>query len=225
MQVEDDGPDLYAEMDVDDDGGGDGAEDDVDDGEPGDPGDPPPPSPPPMPYPCSISAQTLDNYMLNTSAYNNKGLPIPSTVAARPLAAYGSTIMADAVADNVDPRLLVAIAFVETKFGALNCAGVAKTNNPFCLGGQKPIPFGSISDAIAFAANYLAGRIGPTTTVADLYNPTSGQKGYCNTAECTSTEVNTRLMQQGGGVGLPGVYGPLQSPCYLGPDGVYYQKQ
>jgi hypothetical protein len=132
--------------------------------------------------------------------------------------------MADAVADNVDPRLLVAIAFVETKLGALNCAGVPNTNNPFCLGGQKPISYSSVSDAIAAAASYLSARIGPTTTVADLYNPNSGSSGYCNTAECVPGEVNTRLLQQGGGVGLAGAYGPLQSPCYQGAGGNYYQK-
>jgi RHS repeat-associated protein len=177
------------------------------------------------PTPCSFSAQTLQSYMLNTPAYGGNGLPISSTTTARPLADYASTIMADAVADNVDPRLLVAIAFVETKFGALNCGGVANTNNPFCLGGKNPINYNSITDAISAAANYLMARIGPTTTVTDLYNPTSGKKGYCNTAECAATEVNKRLTQQGGGVGLPGVYGPLQSPCYLGSGGNYYQKQ
>jgi hypothetical protein len=161
--------------------------------------------------------------MTSTKAYGAAGQPIGSN--GRPLAGYAATIMADSVADNVDPRLLVAIAFVETKLGALNCAGVPNTNNPFCPGGQNPISYQSIGDAIAAAAQYLSARIGPTTTVANLYNPTSGSSGYCNTAECTPDQVNQRLLQQGGGTGLAGVYGPLQSPCYLGSDGNYYQEQ
>jgi hypothetical protein len=175
--------------------------------------------------PCSITVASLTAYMANTPAYGATGQPIGSSVTDRPLEAYAGVILQDAVADNVDPRLLVAIAFVETKFGALNCAGVPGTNNPFCIGGLKPRPFkGGYSEAISYAAGLLEGKIGPTTTVADLYNPNSGRQGYCNTAECDPTQVNKRLLQQGGGVGLAGVYGPLQSPCYQGQDGMFYQK-
>jgi hypothetical protein len=175
------------------------------------------------PCPCSFSAQTLESYMLNTIAYGADRLPIPSTTAARPLAAYASTIMADGVADNVDPRLIVAIGYAETKFGALNCAGVPNTKNPFCIGDMNPHPYQSIDNAIKNVANYLGGLIVPTTTVADLYKPKTGL--YCNTGKCDPVVVNYHLTRQGGGVGLPGVYGPLQSPCYLGQDGNYYQKE
>ena len=64
------------------------------------------------PQPCEITADELFDFIMNTPAYA-QGKPVSS----RPLAGYVNQIMADAVADNIDPRLLVAIAFVEGKWG------------------------------------------------------------------------------------------------------------
>jgi hypothetical protein len=48
------------------------------------------------------------------------------------------------------------------------------------MGDLKPFHYNSIGDAVAAVAALLEAKIGPTTTVADLYNSKSGQKGYCN---------------------------------------------
>jgi hypothetical protein len=132
------------------------------------------------------------------------------------------------VMDNVDPRLLVAIAQVETHFGADNCKGVAATNNPFCIlnpnGTVKT--FSTIGDSIQYVANLLAGKIGPDTTLANLYKPGGGLSAYCNTPECNPGPVGRSMGAQGwtGNGGPGGIYGPLQSPCFMGSDGAYYEK-
>jgi hypothetical protein len=85
----------------------------------------------PAPIPCDFSAQTLLSYMQSTPAYID-GQPSSKTFATL---ANATTIMTDAVADNVDPRLLVAISFLESKWGG--SSGSQRTDNAFGLMGSN----------------------------------------------------------------------------------------
>jgi hypothetical protein len=132
--------------------------------------------------------------------------------------------MADAVQDNVDPRLLVAIAFVEGKWGGDRDA--ARTDNSFGLHNKRHhlanfTNAGGWAAGIQEAADVLAGMINNgLTTVSLLY---SGQAGaYCQGSSCKAFKgsvVSTKLGALGGNSQS------LTSPCYFdGQSGNYYEK-
>ncbi|HKV42318.1 MAG TPA: RHS repeat-associated core domain-containing protein [Blastocatellia bacterium] len=178
------------------------------------------------PEPCPITVQSLADYMLTTPAYDAQGSP----VTARPLAAYAGTILADAIADNVDPRLLVAVAFVEGKWGGDKSA--AATDNSFGILNLKTgklrnfTSVGGWAAAIAAAANTLAFHIGAgQSTIDALYSGNDSEKNgglaaYCVGGGCAAkiSILTSKLIAQGGNPSS------LASPCYLGQDGKYYQK-
>jgi RHS repeat-associated protein len=178
------------------------------------------------PTPCSFGAQDLLDYMENTPAYVDKG----TKPSSKPLAtlAFAQDMMADAVADNVDPRLLVAISFVESKWGGE--APALRTQNGFGL-----MPGGTLKNfsnsggwaaGIAAAADTAANHIGAgQNTISALYSGnTSKQNGglaaYCVGAGCADKTkyLTTKFTAMGGNVAS------LTSPCCLGNDGNYYEK-
>jgi hypothetical protein len=121
--------------------------------------------------PCTFSARTLLDYMNNTKAFDAKGQPITSKPmatmdVAEALMQYGSFY-------NIDPRLLVAISFVEGKWGGDAPAKAAQ--NSFGLMYQgKIISFvgnGGWTGSVSFAASTVADHIlAGQTSVADLYS-------------------------------------------------------
>jgi RHS repeat-associated protein len=174
--------------------------------------------------PCSFSAQDLQKYMLNTAAWRADGSSIETGVASRPLAAFAEEIMFDAVQDDVDPRLLVAIAFVEGKWGADRDA--ASTDNSFGLhnGRGKLANFtnaGQWGAGIQEAADVLNKMLGNgLNTVSLLYGAQPGS--YCQGSSCKgfkSPIVSDKLKAMGGNPGS------LNSPCYYDKDTkLYYAK-
>ena len=176
------------------------------------------------PTPCSFSAQDLQSYMLNTTAYTAQGTSIATGAAGRPLAAYASTIMFDAVQDNIDPRLLVAIAFVEGKWGGDSSA--ANTDNSFGLHNHEHhlanfTNAGGWGASIQAAAGVVARMINQQglSSVSLLYG---GQPGsYCQGSNCLKNKgsvVSNQLKALGGSSSS------LTSPCYF-QNGSYYEKQ
>lgn len=179
--------------------------------------------------PCSITAQTLLTYMQNTPAYTALGKPVKS----KPIAtlAFAQAILVDAIDDNVDPRLLVAVAFVEGKWGG--DAPAAKKDNSFGLmvpGTQTLVNFannGGWVASIAEAAINLANHIGAgQNSVAALYSGNSsanngGLAAWCVGSGCAGKigTVTKKLTAQGGSATS------LTSPCYLGSDGSFYMNQ
>jgi len=169
----------------------------------------------PPPTPCDFSAQTLLGYMQSTPAYVN-GQP-----SSKPFAtlANAAAIMADAVADNVDPRLLVAISFLESKWGG--SSGSQRTDNAFGLmsNGQL-INFtssGGWAAGIVLAASTLETHISNgQTSVSSLYSGNPG--AYCVGTGCNGDVVANKLTALGGNVNS------LASPCYQGSDGQFYEK-
>ena len=177
------------------------------------------------PTPCSFSAQSLQNYMLNATAYKAHGVAIPTGMAGRPLAAFANQIMSDAVEDNIDPRLLVAIAFVEGKWGGDTPA--ARTQNSFGLHNRKGqlanfTNAGGWATGVQEAADVVAGMISNgLSTVSLLYG---GQAGaYCQGSGCIAhkgSAVTKQLQALGGNAQS------LTSPCYYdASSGNYYEKQ
>jgi hypothetical protein len=127
--------------------------------------------------------------------------------------------MTDAVADNVDPRLLVAISFVESKWGG--SSGSQSTDNAFGLmSNGHLINFtsnGGWGAGVALAASTLATHISNgQTSVSSLY---SGQPGaYCVGGHCDGPIVASKLTALGGNPNS------LASPCYES-NGQFYEKQ
>jgi len=155
--------------------------------------------------------------MMNTPAYGSDG----NLITVRPLAGYANQMMGDAVANNVDPRLLVSIAFVEGKWGGEPDA-LAKDNS-FGLHNSagKLADFTTIGGWAAnveAASEVVAQHIDVgQTSVGLLY---SGKNGaYCVGASCAArgTIVGNRLVAQGGSTDT------ITSSCYQD-GGSYYKK-
>jgi len=173
--------------------------------------------------PCSFSAQTLQNYMSTAPAYTAQGKLIPQGAASRPLASCASTIMEDGVQDNVDPRLLVAMAFVEGKWGGDTDA--ASTDNSFGLHNAQGhlgnfTKIGGWAVGIQEAAETVNTMIYDRNlnTVSLLYSGLPG--AYCQGPNCKAHKggvVSKQLKALGGDPAS------LSSPCYL-QDGNYYEK-
>ena len=184
----------------------------------------PPQNPKKTPQPCSFSAQTLQNYMLNTPAWDAQGNPIPTGSDSRPLANYAATIMADAVADNVDPRLLVAIAFDEGKWGGDSDA--ASTENSFGLHNSSGhlanlTNAGGWAAAIGAAAGTVETMISNgLTSVAQLYTGKPG--AYCQGRSCASMQASVVAGQLRA---MGGSRVALTSPCHTDKNGNYYANQ
>ena len=96
-----------------------------------------------------------------------------------PLANYADLFVADAQADGLDPRLLVAIAGAESSFD--KAANLATIDDPFGVfmrvGTGKtatyvPRPFSSLQSAILYATNLAAGK--GFTSVAQFYSGAPG---------------------------------------------------
>jgi hypothetical protein len=161
---------------------------------------------------------------MSTTAYTAQGNLIP-TGSGRPLGAYANQIMSDAVQDNVDPRLLVAIAFVEGKWGADRDAFA--TDNSFGLHNSRGrlanfTLDGGWATGIAEAASVVSGMIANgLDTVGLLYGGAAGS--YCQGPSCKafkSKVVSDQLAALGGSSTS------LSSPCYQDPStGLYYAKQ
>jgi hypothetical protein len=130
--------------------------------------------------------------------------------------------MADAVQDNVDPRLLVAIAFVEGKWGGDADAG--RTENSFGTHNAQGhlanfTSAGGWAASTAYAASVLQGMIsGSFGSVNVLYGATPGS--YCQGTGCPlkAGVVTAKLAALGGNPDS------LTSPCYES-NGAYYAKQ
>jgi RHS repeat-associated protein len=179
--------------------------------------------PTPSATPCSITAQSILGFMDSTKAYTAQGQPIASGSEPMATMAYAQDILADAIADNVDPRLLVAVSFVEGKWGG--DADAAAKDNSFGLHNKK----GKLADftnaggwaaSIQAAADVLKVHIfsDGQTSVSALYGGNHG--AYCVGPNCSkkSGQVGKKLAAQGGNANS------LTSPCYQGSDGQYYQK-
>jgi len=177
------------------------------------------PEPDPAPTPCPFSAATLLSYMLTTPAYV-EGKCVPA--GSRDLATLGNAeaIMEDAVDANVDPRLMVAIAFVESKWGgtkgsqsALNAFGILNDDGKLRNYSQS----GGWERGIDVAVDSVRNRMDEgLTTVAGLY---SGKKGaYCVGNGCNAKAVEKQFTAQGGNAK------DLTSPCYRDKDKYYLKK-
>jgi hypothetical protein len=126
------------------------------------------------------------------------------------------------VQDNVDPRLLVAIAFVEGKWGGDTDA--QRTDNSFGTHNAQGhlanfTNAGGWAASIAYAASVLQGMIsGNFGSVNLLYGATPGS--YCQGPGCPLkvSVVTSKLLALGGNPDS------LTSPCYFS-DGAYYAKQ
>jgi RHS repeat-associated protein len=191
---------------------------------------PGPIEPTPAAPPCSITAQSILGFMDSTKAYTAQGQPIASGSEPMATLAFAQDILADAIADNVDPRLLVAVSFVEGKWGGDAAAGAK--DNSFGLhnssGGLANFTnAGGWAASIQAAANALQAHItAGQTSVGSLYSGNNsktngGLAAYCVGPNCSkkSGAVSKKLAAQGGNASS------LTSPCYQGPDGKYYQKQ
>ena len=156
--------------------------------------------------------------MQNTPAFvDGKNLSDDSRKLA--VIAYAELIMQDAVDDNVDPRLLVAISFVESKWGgtkgsqdAQNAFGIMKSDGTL----QDFSTTGGWITGIQDAADIVDTHISNgQTTIAALY---SGKKGaYCVGTGCNADVVEYQFKKQGGDLS------DLSSPCYR--DGDKYFKK
>lgn len=118
---------------------------------------------------ASVSAGTASTLDLGdpqlTSQDGTMSLPAPGTTAAdidtflaswqSPLTGLGAVFVADAEADGVDPRLLVAISGAETSFGTYVPSQLI--HNPFGLGPGRVFP--TWAAAIQFAADTLGGSL------------------------------------------------------------------
>jgi len=184
----------------------------------------------PTATPCSITAQSILDFMDSTKAFTAKGQPIASGSEPMATLAYAQDILADAIADNVDPRLLVAVSFVEGKWGG--DADAAAKDNSFGLhnssGGLANFTNAGGWDAsIQQAANVLSQHINAgQTSVSSLYSGNNsrtngGLAAYCVGPNCSkkSGHVSKKLAKQGGNASS------LTSPCYQDRNGKYYQKQ
>ena len=155
--------------------------------------------------------------MSNATAYTQNGT-VKLGPWDRPLEWWYNEIMLAGVQYDVDPRLIVAIAQIETHFGADNCAGVAGTNNPFCIGDLNPVRYNSIPDAITAVARILvAQRNAGKNTLEQLY---SGEKGaYCTSPGCAAkAKTIGDIMEKMGGDRAK-----LKSDCFMSDSGRYYQ--
>lgn len=168
--------------------------------------------------PCNFTPQTLLSYMGSTPAYTAQGAP-----SSKPLAtlSYAQTIFADAVADNVDPRLLVAISFVESKWGGDSPA--LRTDNAFGLMYQGSLinftQSGGWASGIALAGQTVAKLMANgETSVSSLYSGKNGS--YCVGPGCSDKVqyLTSKLTALGGNPNA------IWSPCYEGGDGFYYLK-
>jgi hypothetical protein len=131
--------------------------------------------------------------------------------------------MEDGVQDNVDPRLLVAMAFVEGKWGGDTDA--ASTDNSFGLHNAQGhlgnfTKIGGWAVGIQEAAETVNTMIYDRNlnTVSLLYSGLPG--AYCQGPNCKAHKggvVSKQLKALGGDPAS------LSSPCYL-QDGNYYEK-
>lgn len=104
------------------------------------------------------------------------------TSKGSPLAAYSSWFVAVGLMDDIDPRLIVAIAGAESGYGTSNVAKI--DDNPFGIvhrsaGKYVPVKYSNFGESITAEGNILDGQIygKNNNTVNKLY---SGQKGaYC----------------------------------------------
>ena len=171
---------------------------------------------------CSFSAQSLLSYMNNTAAYTAQG----KLITNKPLAtlANAQALMAAGANYNVDPRVLLAIGFVEGKWGGDSSA--ANTNNTFGLmPGGTLASYSSWSASITAAASTVAAHIAAgQTTIASLYSGnTATQNGglaaYCVGTGCAAKVaiLNSKL------AGQNNKQSTIANECYLS-KGNYYER-
>ncbi len=176
------------------------------------------PVPEDKPTPCQVTANSLLTYMQSTPAFvDGKNLGADSRKFAT--VADAKAIMKDAVDANIDPRLLVAISFVESKWGGTK--GSQDPQNAFGIlnndGTLKDFSAtGGWSSGIDMAVDTVAAHTSAgQDTIAKLY---SGKKGaYCVGPGCNGDVVEYQFKKQGGNLS------DLSSPCYREGD-KYFQK-
>lgn len=102
------------------------------------------------------SAEGWVNTLRCTAQADSQSLDAQLAAAGSPLAGQGATFVREGLANDIDPRLLVAIAAQETMLGTYGPA--QEIRNPFGLG--PGIAFTDWADAIAMAARTLGNYAG-----------------------------------------------------------------
>lgn len=166
----------------------------------------------PPKVPCDITPDALNSYMSTVKGWDNKGQPVANSNMK--LAGNGYEIMVQAAIYKVDPRLIIAVAFVESKLGGLDNA--QKADNAFGLtfGGKlinNPGPVMGLDEA----ASLLGSLIPSHSTVDALYK--NGGTGYCQSG-CDPVAVTQQLKALGGDPTS------LTDPCYRSSDGHFYKN-